>query len=428
MCDCKCRITVKDPKTGEIKNSILYKRPRWESVYCGYPKKYDQSFFRILEYLTDNKHIKLFINNICPVEQDIAIGEFSQSLGYSETAFTDEEVSAIRISIALFASIKMRKLLEAEVGKAKSEEVVTILRGYLNGKKVFKDVVSLGSWLSMDNVWGSPNVIYAKHGLSDVRTMLRGKTGICIITRVQPVTKNYAALWKDNNVIGGCNYIERGCTVLFWELKGIKSSDDEDLEKIKPCIIFPLLIKPLNDLNCKDYLGKYWGDKAGTNSATYNSWRNASRKYAGRDLYGIALSTSIVAICEGIVLDCNYFYNATYQVTILHTTSDGRKFIIRYGEVDQKSITVKIGQNVKQGQEIASIGTLINKDNKQNIICDKITNMLHLEYFTGSEGYDINRPLTTLKSEKPDNEFIRRKDVADPLNILIEGYKNVFSH
>jgi murein DD-endopeptidase MepM/ murein hydrolase activator NlpD len=242
------------------------------------------------------------------------------------------------------------------------------------------------------------------------------------------LTRNYATLWTGNNVIGNHDYIENGCTVLFWELKCMASSNDENIEAVKPCIIFPLLTKPLNDLNSSVYPGRYWGSKAGGNSATYSSLRPNKRQHAGRDLYGQALSTQVVAICDGVVLENRDFYNGTYQVTVLHTTHDGRKFIIRYGEVDSNSISVTNGQNVKQGQEIARIGKLINQNGKQNQIDGKVTNMLHLEYFTGNEGYDINKPLSTPEGKKPDNDFKRRKDVADPLNILIEGYDNTFNN
>lgn len=49
-----------------------------------------------------------------------------------------------------------------------------------------------------------------------------------------------------------------------------------------------------------------------------------------------------MAICDGVVLDKRAFYCATDQVTVLHETKDGRKFIVRYGELDHDSIVVKI--------------------------------------------------------------------------------------
>jgi len=199
-------------------------------------------------------------------------------------------------------------------------------------------------------------------------------------------------------------------------------SEATDAQVSQHNIIFPLLVKPLNDESSKDYPYHYWNAQVGTNSATYNSNRsNGTRKHGGRDLYGKALETVVVAICDGIVLGCNFFYQQTNEVTILHTTNDGRKFIARYGEVSPKSIQVKVKQEVKQGQEIAKIGILT-----PNItIAGKVTNMLHFEYYTGEQGYEITKKPLTDKASK--NKFKRRDDVSDPLDILTEGYDNTFN-
>ncbi|WP_196375749.1 hypothetical protein [Campylobacter concisus] len=51
-----------------------------------------------------------------------------------------------------------------------------------------------------------------------------------------------------------------------------------------------------------------------------------------------------------------------------------------------------------------------------------IVTMLHFEYFTNGTNKDA--PLTV--TNDPNNKFKRRKDLADPIEILKEGYKNTF--
>lgn len=184
-------------------------------------------------------------------------------------------------------------------------------------------------------------------------------------------------------------------------------------------IIFPFLIKPLNDKGSTIYPNRYWAAAINSNSATYGSSRsNGTRKHAGRDLYAKDSETIIVAICDGIVLDNSNFYNSTNQLVILHTTIDGRKFIIRYGEIAPSSVKVKKNDQVYQGQEIARVGKLTPAVTIDN----KVTNMLHFEYFTGVKGYDLKSGLT----QSGANKYQRREDIADPLPILQEGYNNTF--
>lgn len=51
-----------------------------------------------------------------------------------------------------------------------------------------------------------------------------------------------------------------------------------------------------------------------------------------------------------------------------------------------------------------------------------IVTMLHFEYFTN--GANTKDPFTV--KNDPNNKFKRRKDLADPIEILKEGYKNTF--
>ncbi len=132
--------------------------------------------------------------------------------------------------------------------------------------------------------------------------------------------------------------------------------------------------------------------------------------------------TAVVAICKGEVLEVKSFYAKTDQVTILHKTDDNREFIIRYGELDPGSIKLKKGDKVNQRQLLGFTGKLLKKNNTPVLkLGGEAVYMLHFEYYTGALGYDLNKSLSNC--EKP---FARRKDLADPLDILEEGYENVF--
>ena len=182
-------------------------------------------------------------------------------------------------------------------------------------------------------------------------------------------------------------------------------------------IIFPLLVKPENDKENKWGKGYNWAASQAANQATFNSNRaKGTRKHAARDLYTLP-ETSVVAICKGEVLEVKSFYAQTDQVTILHETNDGRKFIIRYGELAPNSITVKKGDIVNQKQQIGVTGQLIGI----TVISGQTVYMLHFEHFTGDKGYDLSTSLST--DDKP---FLRRTDLIDSITLLQEGYKNTF--
>ncbi len=183
-------------------------------------------------------------------------------------------------------------------------------------------------------------------------------------------------------------------------------------------IIFPLLIKPLNDIEGihKNY---YWAADQGSNQTTFRSNRRGSRKHAGRDLYTEPLTT-MVAIAGGVVLNIstNFAYG-TGAITILHETNDGRKFIIRYGEVENSTVEVVVNQKVEQGTILGKTGFLRGIHNR--IVTGYSIYMIHFEYYSGEEGYDLSKSLSNGSSP-----FRRRADLKDPLPILREGYENTF--
>lgn len=183
-------------------------------------------------------------------------------------------------------------------------------------------------------------------------------------------------------------------------------------------IIFPLLVKPENDINKKWGDNFYWGDSIGKNQATFNSNRSkGKRKHAGRDLYTLP-NAVVVAMADGIVLQTKHFYAGTDHIVIHHKTNDGREFIINYGEVDPNTKKVKKGDIVIQGQELGVTGYLKGI----TVIKGHIIYMLHFEYYTGRLGFDIDRnPILG-----GNNVYIRRDDIEDPIAILNEAYKNTF--
>ncbi|TEA26301.1 M23 family metallopeptidase [Candidatus Schmidhempelia bombi] len=208
-----------------------------------------------------------------------------------------------------------------------------------------------------------------------------------------------------------------------------------------PEIIFPLKTKPINNFDMRFGKNFNWTKN---NNQTMFGWNRSGgkRKHAGRDLY-TEPETEIVAICDGVVLDVSPFYCKTHQITIKHKTNSGRQFIIRYGEVDKKSIKVEVGDVLKQGTVLAKTGLLLEElepGEKSNytqiikvngieqkfkpvlVINGKIIYMLHLEYYSGANGLDLKKPLTN-RSNLP---YQRRADLIDPLELLKEGYQSTF--
>lgn len=188
-------------------------------------------------------------------------------------------------------------------------------------------------------------------------------------------------------------------------------------------VIFPLIVKPENDP--EHVWSRYdWRNMHQLNMAAYGTNRSGGRrKHAARDLYTKPYE-KVVAICDGKVLGTNPFYDGTNEITILHTTFDGRKFIARYGELDPSSITVRIGDEVKQGYHIGNTGKLVNPATGQPTLTfgGVTVYMLHFELYSGQIAYNINTPLTD-RTRPP---FLRRSDLVDPIDILSEGYTNTF--
>jgi GH24 family phage-related lysozyme (muramidase)/murein DD-endopeptidase MepM/ murein hydrolase activator NlpD len=250
-------------------------------------------------------------------------------------------------------------------------------------------------------------------------------------------TEDITKVLEKNSYVAGDKItfeIYKFVTEYFWlQAKVQGDTKDHDKEFLKnegsyfeikngKSIIFPYLIKPQNDKENKWGTDYYWAAAQRQNMTTFNSNRSGGRRHAGVDLYSNPL-TEVVAICDGEVLDIAEFYDSTDQVTVKHKTKDGREFIIRYGELDKKSITVKKGDTVIQKQILGKTGFLLNPSTggARLTLNNTVVYMLHFEYYTGAEGLDVTKSLSN--STPP---FKRRADLADPIEILKEGYRNTF--
>ena len=213
--------------------------------------------------------------------------------------------------------------------------------------------------------------------------------------------------------------------------RGPTGTPKVDVTANKPPIIFPLLVKPLNDPqgSLKNYDWTKMLEQKGASQAVFGRGRSSGRKHAGRDLYSnihpinqAKPGDKVISIAPGRILRIVPFYLETYQVSIKHTTTDNRTFIVRYGELDPASIThLKEGHPINQEDRIGNTGVLTRKNGKAASIVDKNNvSMLHFEYFTGkNESLDTADNLT----QKGKNKYSRRSDMADPLEILLEGYR-----
>jgi GH24 family phage-related lysozyme (muramidase)/murein DD-endopeptidase MepM/ murein hydrolase activator NlpD len=197
-----------------------------------------------------------------------------------------------------------------------------------------------------------------------------------------------------------------------------------------PPIIFPVKVRPLNDdggvygtTACNYTWNKLLGSP-GSQQARFGANREGgNRKHAARDLY-LERYTEVVAIAPGVVIKCEPFYCQTNQISVHHTTTDGRQFITLYGEVDPHSIKVKVGDHVNQGDLLAKSGVLMKAGNVPlHVVGNQNVSMLHFEAYSGSAGFN---PSSKLNGGSLPAPFHRRSDLIDSLVILQEGYRATF--
>jgi len=132
---------------------------------------------------------------------------------------------------------------------------------------------------------------------------------------------------------------------------------------------------------------------------------NGLRAHAGCDLY-FAKGTWIHAIGNGTVTRGPYpFYCETFALEVDHGD-----FLARYGEI-QAGTTVKEGDRVHAGQQIARVGHLIG--------IQVPSDMLHLELYDKSASGSLTITDSARSKKRPDGvPFMRRKDLIDPTSHL----------
>lgn len=147
-------------------------------------------------------------------------------------------------------------------------------------------------------------------------------------------------------------------------------------------LLFPLPKKP--DVSYK------------TGARRFGSRRsNGNRKHAGIDLYA-SVGTDVLAVADGIVIQTYFFYGGTHAIEINHGS-----YIVRYGEVDSRSLHVTRGDRVKRGQNIGQVGRLIGLKES----------MLHLEIYSSVEDPTLPGKQLTRRDRPP---YFRRSDLIDP--------------
>src|SRR5215510_3376986 len=135
-----CIICV-DNKTGKVTEvPIDCNRPRWESVYRGYPKD-----------VSDNKAFE-------QVGYNLETAKIDRFLGDGSPQEIKASASAIRISVALLM-VGMQRCLDDTVSKPNSRilPVKDIGRGLLQ-KGFFANVTTLKTWLLKEDVWRKAEV------------------------------------------------------------------------------------------------------------------------------------------------------------------------------------------------------------------------------------------------------------------------------
>jgi murein DD-endopeptidase MepM/ murein hydrolase activator NlpD len=128
---------------------------------------------------------------------------------------------------------------------------------------------------------------------------------------------------------------------------------------------------------------------------------NGARAHAGCDLY-FEKGTWIYAIADGIVTRGPYpFYCQTFALEVDHGD-----FLARYGEIQAKT-TVKEGDRVRAGQQIARVGHLVG--------IQVPSDMLHFELYDKSASGPLTVPDAARSKKRSDGiPFMRRKDLIDP--------------
>jgi murein DD-endopeptidase MepM/ murein hydrolase activator NlpD len=158
-------------------------------------------------------------------------------------------------------------------------------------------------------------------------------------------------------------------------------------------------ITGLNDPNCCEFpTVKRPTHRYDSGMRRFNAGRSGGRRlHAACDLYRFK-DEPILSVAPGkIIRDRYYFYQGTYALEVKHSGG----FVVRYGELDKKSIAgMSKGKTLKMGQRIGYMG-------KVNSDCCRP--MLHFELFEGSKTGSLSQS---------GNRYQRRSDLMDPTTYL----------
>ncbi|PJB54597.1 MAG: hypothetical protein CO099_00700 [Bdellovibrio sp. CG_4_9_14_3_um_filter_39_7] len=184
-------------------------------------------------------------------------------------------------------------------------------------------------------------------------------------------------------------------------------SDCKYIESKNEVTISKLDIKDLNDPNCCEFPTVKKPTHAYTSGArAFGAGRSGgARKHAACDLYRF-VEEPIKSVAPGtVVRDRYYFYQGTYALEVVHSGG----FLVRYGELDNKSVSgMSKGRKVKMSERIGYMG-------KVNSNCCRP--MLHFELFKGT----ARGALTTGGSG-----FQRRSDLLNPTQYLLKWESEKF--
>lgn len=169
-------------------NKIKVKRPPWDKVYEGYPKRQDS------ESITNEN-------------DELAEVVFSSIFGneYDKDMFVN--ACATRLSLSLLN------------GGMNVEKDFSIKQGEYKEKGIITSAAKMINWLKKQ--FGEPDVLINNPtSLKEIRDAIGDRKGIYgIIAKDPNWASGHVTLWYKNNAIGGNDYYEYAKEVYFWELK-----------------------------------------------------------------------------------------------------------------------------------------------------------------------------------------------------------------
>jgi len=210
MCNTSSRIMAVENNTGWTGGAHFdCSKPRWESVYSGYPKD-DHG-----KGVSDEEAFKLVGYDIGTAAQDGLVNATNPS--------TSSAASAIRITVALLMT-GMHRCLDATAFKPNSRERPGNIGRVLLQNGFFANVTDLKNWLL--NIWGRADV---NNEIVD-KTIIEKMCGYNGVIIIEPRdNSSYATLWKNYRTVDGD--VNAGDRVYFWQLDGYFNKQFNDMNQ-----------------------------------------------------------------------------------------------------------------------------------------------------------------------------------------------------